>query len=73
MKSTTAALLTTILLCAAQIVAAQGAPSPAGQAETPEAASSAEHAVQSRHDKLVAHSKSRAAKRAAKAASSASQ
>ena len=56
-----------------QLGFAQGAPAPQGQTETPQAASSAEHAVQARHDKAVAKSKARAAKRAAKAASASSQ
>jgi len=46
-----------------------GAPSPAGQSVSPQAASTAERAVDARHDKAVARSKAKAAKRAAKAAS----
>jgi hypothetical protein len=46
-----------------------GAPSPAGQSVSPQAASTAERAVEGRHDKALARSKARAAKRAAKAAS----
>lgn len=50
-----------------------GAPSPQGQTESAQGASSAERAVQARHDKVVTKSKARAAKRASKAASAASQ
>jgi hypothetical protein len=49
-----------------------GAPAPEGQAVTAKGEASAESAVQGRHDKALAHSKARAAKRAAKAASAAS-
>ena len=59
------------LLAAAWIAHAQGsgAPSPVGQAITPQAASAAERAVESRHQKAVVRSKARAARRAARAAS----
>jgi len=50
-----------------------GAPSPDGQSVSPKAASAAESAVEPRHEKVVAHSKARAAKRAAKAASAKSE
>jgi hypothetical protein len=59
------------LLAAAWIACAQGsgAPSPVGQSITPQAASAAERAVESRHKKAEERSKSRAAKRAARSAS----
>ncbi len=50
-----------------------GAPSPAGQEESARAASSAERAVEARHEKALAMSKARAARRAAKAASASSR
>lgn len=50
-----------------------GAPSPAGQSVSPQAASAADRAVDARHEKALALSKARAAKRAAKAASAASR
>lgn len=72
MKST---LVIAILIAAVPVAWAQGsgAPSPAGQSESTQGASSAERAVQARHDKAVAHSQARSAKRAAKAASAASR
>ncbi len=62
-------LLFAAVAVAAQVTFAQGAPSSEGQTTTPQAASAAERAVQARHDKAVARSKARAAKRAASAAS----
>ncbi len=58
-----------------QLSAAQGsgAPSGEGQSVSPQGASSAERAVEARHDKAVDRSKARAAKRAAKASSAASR
>ena len=58
-----------------QLSVAQGSGAPAaeGQSVTPQGAMSAESAVEGRHEKAVAHSKARAAKRAAKAASAASR
>lgn len=49
--------------------AQSGAPSPLGQTPTPQATAAAEHAVEARHEKVVAISKARAARRAEKAAS----
>ena len=65
------ALLST-LASAALVVHAQGgsgSPSPVGQSGSPRAASAADRAVESRHEKALALSQARAAKRAAKAAS----
>lgn len=64
------ALLVT-LVGAAWFACAQGsgAPSPAGQSVSPQAASGAERAVDARHEKALARSNARAAKRAAKPAS----
>lgn len=55
------------------IAQGSGAPAADGQAVSPQGASSAERAVQGRHDKAEARSKARADKRAAKAASAASR
>lgn len=49
-----------------------GAPSPTGQSITPRAASAAEQSVEARHERVVARSQERAAKRVAKAASAGS-
>ena len=46
-----------------------GAPSSDGQSVSPKAASAAESAVEPRHEKVEARNKTKAAKRAAKAAS----
>ncbi len=48
---------------------AQGMPSPQGQTVTPEAAASADKAVEKRHDRAVAKANKRAAKKASAASS----
>jgi hypothetical protein len=66
------ALLSTLFAatCLVHAQGGSGAPSPVGQAISPQAASAAERAVESRHENALARSKARAAKRAAKSASS---
>ena len=64
--------LAAALVATSQFAHAQGgsgAPSPVGQTPTPQATLAAERAVQARHDKVVAITKARAARRAEKAAS----
>lgn len=59
-------------ICAtSSLVYAQGSgtPSPQGQSVSAEASASAERAVEARHQKVVARSEARAAKRAARSAS----
>ncbi len=59
------------LSASAWLAHAQGGPSPVGQSTTPQAASAAERAVEGRHEKAVARSEARAARRAASGASAA--
>ena len=52
---------------------AQGTPASAAQTVSPQAASSADRAVEARHEKALARANARYAKRAAKAASASSR
>ncbi len=57
------------LLASSWLASAQGTPSAVGQSESPQAASAAGRAVEARHEKVVARSEAKAAKRGASAAS----